>query len=271
LAGLIYSHVFDRDAAEGDRTGAAAPREAYFAEDTLNSEVCREHSSSPHRCDVRLCRGRANAPLAFAGALQAFHPRSIPQVRLDSGSVGNHTNSTADGRWESPTPSFAHAFSAAIYDSLRYRMLSFGGNGAGFINSVYELRLSGDGAWTEVPASGTRPSPRTYASAIYDPVRDRLIVFGGMTSDYADLNDVWALSLEDASWHALEPLGDAPTRTLHSAVYDPVQDRMIVFGGENYDASTRSDTSSSEVWALSLSDPPQWARSMLARARLRAI
>src|SRR5881394_3373531 len=40
----------------------------------------------------------------------------------------------ADGRWISPTPPWAHAYSSAIYDSLRYRMLAFGGNGAGLIN-----------------------------------------------------------------------------------------------------------------------------------------
>lgn len=65
--------------------------------------------------------------------------------------------------------------------------------------------------------------------AIYDPVRVRMMVFGGFT-DYVCLDDVWALSLSGASeWSKIEPGGTAPAaRSSTSAIYDPVRDRRTL-------------------------------------------
>ena len=49
------------------------------------------------------------------------------------------------------------------------------------------LSLAGTPAWSALAPSGTPPSWRYMHSAIYDPVRDRMVVFGG-----SSLNDVWA-------------------------------------------------------------------------------
>ena len=87
-----------------------------------------------------------------------------------------------------------------------------------------------DGAWDVlvVPA-------RSGHSAIYDPVRDRMVVFGGYsgTGYTYFLNDVWVLSLAGMpAWTQLTPTGTPPSaRYGHSAIYDPVRDRMVVFGG----------------------------------------
>jgi len=47
------------------------------------------------------------------------------------------------------------------------------------------------------------------------------------------LNDVWSLSLaETPTWTQLTPTGALPiARDAQSAIYDPVRDRMVVFGG----------------------------------------
>jgi hypothetical protein len=117
------------------------------------------------------------------------------------------------------------------------------------------LPLSGNGAWSVLAPPGNESSARYYFSAIYDPVRDRMVVFGGVDG-LGPHNDVWALSLAgDPAWSALRPAGNAPSaRYGHTAIYDPAHDRMIVFGG--YDAVTGSR---SEVWALSLSGSPTWS------------
>ena len=47
-----------------------------------------------------------------------------------------------------------------------------------------------DGVWNGFPA----PPARYRHTAIYDPVRDRIVVFGG-NSGSSQYNDVWALSL----------------------------------------------------------------------------
>ena len=153
----------------------------------------------------------------------------------------------------SGTPPSARAYHSAIYDPVRDRMVVFGGfTGEVYLNDVWELSLAGTPAWTELTPSGTPPSVRRYHSAIYDPVRDCMVVFAGWCSG-ATLDDVWELSLAGTpAWKDLAPSGAPPSpRYSHSAVYDPVRDRMVVFGGVE-------DGFLDDVWALSLAEPPEW-------------
>lgn len=153
-----------------------------------------------------------------------------------------------------PPTGLSSGFST-IYDPVRERMLLFGGYGGGFFNDVWELSLAGDPAWTMLHPAGPAPSPRADHGAIYDPVRDRMIVFGGEVRATPEFtNDVWALSLSgELAWTRLAPAGNAPVaRSLHSAIYDAANDRMVIFGGVNA-TSYLGDT-----WALSLSTPPTW-------------
>ncbi len=134
----------------------------------------------------------------------------------------------------------------AIYDPVRDRVILFGGG----TNELGSLSLSGTPTWSLLVASGTPPAPRGNHTAIYDPVGDRMIVFGG--SGAATFNDTWELALSGPTpvWTLLSPAGTPPSpRSNHAAIYDPVRQRMIVFGPVN-----------AEVWALSLEPggSPQW-------------
>ena len=161
-------------------------------------------------------------------------------------------SSSADGIWhEIPAPT-ARADHSAIYDSARHRMIVFGGNDwwdYKIYDQTFALSLDGDPTWTALPAAPFGPSQGH--SAIYDPIRDRMVVFGGSALG----NQVWALSLgENPTWTQLTPSGEVPLpRQEHSAIYDPVRDRMIVFGGAY-------GVGNDEVWALSLGDTPTWTR-----------
>ena len=115
-----------------------------------------------------------------------------------------------DGTWiaaPQPTARFCHT---AIYDPVRDRMVVFGGYDGGYRNDVWALSLAGSPAWSELAPGGTPPSARDAHTAIYDPVRDRMVVFGGY--DGASLrNDVWALSLSGSpAWSELAPAGTPP-------------------------------------------------------------
>ncbi len=86
-------------------------------------------------------------------------------------------------------------------------------------------------ALQQLPGAG--PSQRWKHSAIFDSELNRVVFFGGKGSVDC-LNDVWALSLNDLSWSQISTSGQVPTiRQSHSAIYDPVNKRMIVFGGTN--------------------------------------
>jgi len=121
-----------------------------------------------------------------------------------------------------------------IYDPVRDRMLVFGGFDAGYFqNYVWALSLGETPAWRQIVPAGTPPTPRRQHTAIYDPVRDRMLVFGGEGNNFGGLNDIWALSLGDTpAWSLVAPLGTPPPeRYGHTAIYDPLRDRMVVFGG----------------------------------------
>lgn len=136
----------------------------------------------------------------------------------------------------------------AVHDPVRDRMLVFGGCGFPYCNDVWALGLSGTPSWNELAAAGTSPGGRDRHTAIYDPIRDRMIIFGG--SGFGGYNDVWALSLSGVpTWAQIIPSGGPPpARSGHSAFYDPRRDRMLVFGGPD-----------NAVWALSLSGSPAWS------------
>lgn len=145
-----------------------------------------------------------------------------------------------------------------VYDSRRHRMLLFGGEPYGSstpTSDTWELTLGATPAWSLLTVSGTPPSGRYYHVAIYDSLRDRMVVFGGDDGSGGPLlNDVWTLSFGGATptWAPLLPGGSPPSgRRYSSAIYDPVRDRMVIFGG--FDVVALNDT-----WALSLSGTVEW-------------
>jgi hypothetical protein len=79
---------------------------------------------------------------------------------------------------------------------------------------------------------------RQGASLTYDPTRQRMILFGGYDgSRQRELNDVWELALPSAGppvWREIKPAGKPPAgRDGHVAVLDPVNDRLVVYGGQD--------------------------------------
>ena len=162
----------------------------------------------------------------------------------------------------------ARVWHGEVYDPVRRRMLVIDGRdpAGGYINDVWQLDLAAaTPAWTPVVTQGTAPAARECRGALYDPVRDRVLMFGGF--GYPDhFNDVWALDLAGTpTWHRLTPTGTPPApRRAMSLTYDPVGDRLIVIGG--YDEVQFMN----DVWALSLSGTPAWQRLLPSGAVLPA-
>jgi hypothetical protein len=99
--------------------------------------------------------------------------------------------------------------SAVIYDSMRNRMVVYGGhNDFGPIGDVWALSLGANPAWTRLAPTGVPPEPRSIIDGAYDPVGDRLIMMAGFNSNaqrfYAE---AWQLAF-----------GSSPTPVLVSLV-----------------------------------------------------
>jgi N-acetylneuraminic acid mutarotase len=158
-----------------------------------------------------------------------------------------------DETWNPVRPSgqapAARVWAGAAYDQTGNRVIFFGGGDAAYVqyNDVYALSLTaGSESWTQLSTTGTTPSPRTSATVIIDEMNYRMVVFGGEAGS-GGMNTVWVLDLSTLNWSQLFPSGTPPEpRFGHSAIYDGVGQRMIVFGGQN--TSIYNDT-----WSLSLS------------------
>jgi hypothetical protein len=113
------------------------------------------------------------------------------------------------------TPPTGRLAGAAVYDDFRQRFVGFGGT-VGLPVDTWELDLSGEPAWNAVTPGGPAPPGMYGMASIFDARRDRMIIFGGSTSDsyFGVHNDTWALNLRAAqpSWHKLSPLGALPRR-----------------------------------------------------------
>ncbi len=179
---------------------------------------------------------------------------------------GKWSTLVANGTAGSPPPRWGHT---AAYDTANNRMIVFGGQamGAQYLSDVWVLNHAnghgGAATWSQLSPSGSSPEPRWSHTAIYDPVSNRMILFGGANASET-FSDVWALSNANGlggtpTWTELSPGGSAPKGVYaSSAVYDAANNVMTVFGGENL----ARDTFTNGVWTLShangLGGTPQW-------------
>ncbi len=222
--------------------------------------------TGPGRADIGLYPDPWQRPL-MPGFVAGSGPAGWPLQPSDSIQRRNNA-SAADGVWQLYPPRGAfnpppwRSTASEIFDAPRRRMVIFGGGAMGYLNDVWALTLAGFPVWTELGSQSPAPRPRRLHSAVYDPVRDRMIVFGGFDGGY--YNDVWALSFTSLpTWTQIVPAGTPPTpRADFAMVYDPVGDRVIVFGG--YDGVSAPSNRRRDVWALSLTSTPAWSEIHVA-------
>lgn len=219
-------------------------------------------ASPPGRCfQSAVYDSHRDRILVFGGS----HGTPVPQYLNDVWALTLSDSMSWRRLTPGSTPPLGRHAQAAIYDLARDAMVTFGGysftGSSRYLNDVWQLSFAGDSSWWgQIPALGTPPAGRAGHSTIWDPVRDRLVVFGGDYWDgsYHFLNDAWTLSLaQDSVWTNVAPSTAAPAaRSGQIAVYDPGRDSMLVSGGYFYDGAYDFF---SDVWALALNGTPGWS------------
>lgn len=153
---------------------------------------------------------------------------------------------------------------SVIYDARRRRMILYGGKNDQNLNlnQTWVLDLT-TGRWGNVTRPAPNPPPREDHTVIYDPVGDRMILYGG-EADKGTENGTWSLDLKTMTWKDITSPG-APRREDHTAVYDSKRKRMVIYGGR--DANDDKLVNLTTIHALDLDpDSPTYQRWTELRA-----
>jgi len=131
---------------------------------------------------------------------------------------------------------------------------------------VWALTLSGTPTWTAVPTTGVLPFGFLFGhEAVYDPGRDRMVVFGGYDGGFENAAYSLSLGSSPAAWARLHPAGPLPyIRDFTTGYFDALRDRFVMFAGnavpnDHFFPPQGTD----DVWALAFSDQPTPTRVAL--------
>lgn len=116
-----------------------------------------------------------------------------------------------------------------VYDPSGRQIFMFGGLGPSARADLWAYSFD-QNQWREIQPSGSKPPARFGHTLVFDPVRRRLILFGGQAAGF--FNDTWAYDISNNAWTKLNPSGALPNeRYGHSAIYETAGDRLIVSHG----------------------------------------
>ena len=102
-------------------------------------------------------------------------------------------------------------------------------------------------SWSQLVTSSNPPA-RAHHSTVYDPLGNRIIIFGGSVSG-GNVNDIWSLNLDSLAWKEITPLGSKPSaRFTHNAIFDTARNQMVIWAGQGAPGVFYND-----VWAFNFS------------------
>ncbi len=125
-----------------------------------------------------------------------------------------------------PSPRFDGTIA---YDPAANQIYLFGGEDTVARNDLWSFSVESN-QWRQLSPSGPKPDPRFGHTLNFDPLRRRLIVFGGQASGF--FSDVWAYDIASNTWTRLADNGAGPSRRYgHSAILDTGRNRLVVSHG----------------------------------------
>ncbi len=170
--------------------------------------------------------------------------------------------SPATATWTMRTPSGsvpdARGGAAMVFDSVRNKMLLFGGRSASGYNfeDLWEWDPA-TGAWTERGAGGTHPAARAQHGMLFQKSTGTILLFGGGRSDatYSDgtrmsmsFGDTWELDPATATWTELSPTSSPSVRHDFGLVWDDTRKQAVFFGGMQVDIPGATGVPKQDTW-----------------------
>ena len=118
--------------------------------------------------------------------------------------------------------------STMVTDTVANRLLLFGGELVPSFGRTNETYTWTGTAWALLTTSGTPPTARSYAPLAFDPLRNRVVLFGG-SGPASPLGDTWELAT--AEW-SQPPAPVSPLdRRMSVLAYDARRGRAVLLGG----------------------------------------
>jgi hypothetical protein len=151
-----------------------------------------------------------------------------------------------------------------VFDEQRNTVLLFGGSARRAQHpgglAVFEHPLSDswewDGTkWSQIKVKG--PEPRYGHKMVYDTKNETILLFGGY-DEKTLFNDTWIWDGKIARWSKVIPSILPSERYNHEMVYDPFNEKVLLFGGESKNNTTLNDLWEwdGENWALNEQNTP---------------
>ncbi len=163
-----------------------------------------------------------------------------------------------------------------VYDQASNKLILFAGCSGGCLpvnNDVWVLTNAngqgGPAVWTNLSTTGGPPAARNHAAGAYDPVSNRLIIFGGQNGSGSviganSFTDVWVLTNANVTsgshaWTQLTTSGTFPVGKYQSrAFYDSVTNRLTIAGGVRNDVAVASSAVNVLTNANGTGGTPAW-------------
>ena len=142
---------------------------------------------------------------------------------------------TADGWQDFPgNPAIPKQDGELIYDSSRKRLMLIIANGSNL--EVWEFA---NDSWTLKPTV-TNPGLRLDQGIVYDPIRQRTVMFGGLSTGNRPINETW--TYDGTDWTKLSPSTNPPKLLGMAMYYDSQRQCIYLFGGMDEARKLRNQT-----------------------------
>ncbi|MHA2171755.1 MAG: Kelch repeat-containing protein [Candidatus Kariarchaeaceae archaeon] len=113
------------------------------------------------------------------------------------------------------------------------------------LNDTWIFTTSPNYSWTKLLLDEA-PPPRNGHAMVFDTNRRQIILFGGVSwqlfSPSIYYYDTWSFDIQERTWIQLHPAKSPSPRWGHQMIYDTVHDKIILFGGDDFNEQNFGDT-----------------------------
>ncbi|MBL8025164.1 MAG: T9SS type A sorting domain-containing protein [Fibrobacteres bacterium] len=166
--------------------------------------------------------------------------------RWDTLSTALHPNGTTTFN-DSWNGNYFLKWGTLCYDGHNKELVLVGGGGIdkpqGSIGGTWTFNTTTK-VWSKLSLT-VQPKPRANTAMAYDPVRKKIVLFGGDHLDYL-MNETWVYDCATRTWENKNPSNRPRPRAGHALLYLPKSGKIVMMGGYRYEAN---QTNEFEMWS----------------------